>query len=393
MLESSRHTIGSDAMTGDQAKREIPAAGLWGFSHCAFFDSWYPWSGGTFDERLARLVNDLVDSGANSFRPHIHWRQVEPLLVADLGTPGEVTGALVEEYATGVNGVDWRRYDRMIDSLVDAGIEPHIVLGAAYDFQVPVLESGDGRTLAVPDNLGRDRYLAHAYLHARAAVRRYRDRVHLWQIENELNVAGETMLFFRWRSGRSWLDRGFLIALVETLARAVREEDPAALTSHNFHTDLRIVPGIYDWRKDVTRWLSFIDVVGVDSYPNYIFGWPSRGRVVGKAVRKAVEVSGGRPVMVLESGYPVRPRYRGFNEARQAEYARYALLSALEAGARGFYYYEMCSPEGYPVEGPWSDRFLQSVEPWWGMVRRDDSRRLAWLAYKKAMEDARVGRD
>ncbi|MBU4175588.1 MAG: hypothetical protein KKB90_01330 [Actinobacteria bacterium] len=376
-------------MTGGQAKWEVPAVGLWGFSHCAFYDSWYPWSGGTFQQRLERLTADLVDSGANSFRPHIHWRQVEPLLVASLRTPGDVTGEMVEEYARGRSGVDWGRYDMMIDSLVDAGIEPHVVLGAAYDFQVPVLGPGDGRTLAVPDNLGRDRYLAHVCLHARAAVRRYRGRVKLWQLENELNVAGETMLFFRWRSGRSWLDRGFLTALIEVLSRAVRREDPAALTSHNFHTDIRVAPGIYDWRKDVTRWLPLIDVVGVDGYPNYVFGWPSRGHVIGNKVREAVRVSGGRPVMVLESGYPVRPRYRGFSEARQAEYAPDALLSARQAGARGFYYYEMCSPEGYPVAGPWSDRFLQRVEPWWGMVRRDGSRRPAWFAYKRAMTDAR----
>ena len=376
-------------MNGSQTKWYIPEVGLWGFSHCAFFDSWYPWTGGTFDERLARLTGDLADSGASSFRPHIHWRQVEPLLVGSLRTSGDVTGEMVGEYAAGGPGVDWGGYDRMIGSLVDAGIEPHIVLGAAYDFQVPFLETGDERALAVPDRLGRDRFLAHAYLHARAAVRRYRDRVHLWQLENELNVAGETMLFFRWRSGRSWLDRGFQTALMETLARAVREEDPAALTSHNFHTDIRVIKGIYDWRKDVRGWLPFIDVVGVDSYPNYLLGWPPRGRAVGKKVAEAVEVSGGRPVMVLESGYPVRPRYRGFNEARQAEYAQDALLSALEAGARGFYYYVMCSPEGYPVQGPWSNRFLQSVEPWWGMVRRDDSRRPAWFAYERAMADAR----
>lgn len=360
-----------------------------GFSHCAFHDSWYPWSGGTFDERLARLVDDLVDSGANSFRPHIHWRQVEQQTVSAPRTPGDVTGAMVGEYARGRPGVDWCRYDMMIDSLVDAGIEPHVVLGAAYDFQVPVLGPGDGRTLAVPDNLGRDRYLAQVHLHARAAVRRYRGRVKLWQLENELNVAGETMLFFRWRSGRSWLDRGFLTALIEVLSCAVRQEDPAALTSHNFHTDIRLVKGIYDWRDDVGLWLPFIDVVGVDSYPNYIFGWPSRGHAVGNKVREAVRVSGGRPVMVLESGYPVRPRYRGFNEARQAEYAKDAPASAREAGAGGFYYYEICSPEGYAVDGPWSDLFLQSVEPWWGMVRSDDSRRPAWFAYKRAMADAR----
>ena len=57
--------------------------------------------------------------------------------------------------------------------------------------------------------------------------------------------------------------------------------------------------------------------------------------------------------------------------------------------ALGFYYYELCSPEGFPVEGPWSNRFFQSIEPWWGMVRRDDSRRASWFEYRRAMEEAR----
>jgi hypothetical protein len=52
-----------------RSKWEPPPTGLWGFAHCAFYDSWYPWSGGTFEDRLERLVGDLVESGANSFRP------------------------------------------------------------------------------------------------------------------------------------------------------------------------------------------------------------------------------------------------------------------------------------------------------------------------------------
>ena len=374
----------------EKGKWRIPAEGLWGFSHCGGHDTWYPWSGMPFEARLERLIGDLVESGANSFRPQIHWHQVEPLIEQKLVGPEDVTNEMVEEYAKGENDIHWERYDMLIDGLVKAGIEPHMVVAAAYDFQIPSALVGSTCERAIPDFIGRDSFLAHAYLHTRAAVRRYRDRVHMWQLENELNGAAETLLAARWRSGRSWFDSGFLTVLMDVLSRAVLEEDPRALRSHNFVTNFKIIKGYYDWRNDVERWSSFVEIVGVDSYPNYIIGWPSMGRSLGKTVKAAVEVAGGKLVMVLECGYPAKPRHRGMSEGRQAEYARDAIASTVSAGGVGFFYYELCSPEGYRVAGPWSDKFFQSIEPWWGMVRSDDSRRPSWFAYKKAMEEAKA---
>jgi len=381
-----------DAVAADGSARRwrIPDTGLWGFSHCGFYDTWYPWSGLPYEGRLERLVGDMVQLGADSFRPQIHWHQVEPFLAAGLSGPQDVTDDLVDSYAGGDELIRWELYDMLIDSLVAADIEPHVVIAAAYDFQLPASRAGRTCARVTPDCLGRDRYLGHAYLHARAAVRRYRDRVHMWQLENELNGAWETLLLAGWRTGRSWFDPGFRTALIEVLSRAVREEDPTALTSHNFLSEIRIIRDAFDWRNDVRSWLPYLDIVGVDPYPNYLFGWPSRGRAVGKRVRQAVEVSEGRPVMVLESGYPVKPRLRGMSEARQAEFVCDATASSVEAGACGFYYYELCSPEGYPAQGPWTNKYFQSIEPWWGLVRNDDTRRPAWYEYQAAMERARV---
>jgi len=368
---------------------ELPGTGLWGFSHCASADSWFPWAGLTVEGRLQRLVAELRSVGADSFRPHIHWHRVEPVLATGLRHAGDVTEELVEEYAAGRAGIEWELTDTMVDALVAAGIEPHLVIAAGYDFEVPVSSGPPPSARAVPDCIGKERYIAQAYLHTRGAVRRYRQKVHLWQLENELNVAAETMLLARWRSGRAWLDRGFLDALIEALALAVREEDESALRSHNFHTDMRVLKGVYDWRDDVSRWLEHIDIVGVDSYPNYLVGTPPRGASVGRRVAEAVRIAGGRPVMVMESGYPVKPSVRGMSEARQAEFVRDAVASAVSEGAAGFYYYCLCSPEGFAVEGPWSNKHFQSVEPWWGFIRSDDSRRAAWHEYSKAVEDAR----
>lgn len=361
----------------------IPQDGLWGFAHCGFFDTWYPWSGLSYEGRLARLISDLKESGANSFRPQIHWHQVEPVIIEGISSIEDVTEDLVDAYAKGELDVFWEKYDLMVDSLVEAHIEPHLVISAGYTFQIPnaLIKGSYGR--GIPDVLGKDRYIAQAFLHARAAVRRYAGKVNIWQIENELNAAGETRIVARWRSGSAWIDWGFLTHLIQTLSSAVKQEDPRALCSHNFS----MRPFL--WRDDIRRWREFLDITGIDPYPNYIFGFPQRGRSVGRAVKEAVDVSDGKPVMVLESGYPVRPARRGYSESRQAGYIRDAIEASVEAGASGFYYYELCSPEGLPVEGPWSDKFFQSIEPWWGLVRKDDTKRPGFYQFRASVAEAR----
>ena len=218
----------------------VPEEGLWGFAHCAFYDSWYPWSNSGFAERLRMLVMDLLESGANSFRPQLHWHQVQETVPHGLRSPGDVSDEMVDRLARG-EGARWELYDSMVDSLIAAGMVPHLVLGAAYDFQIPSTSQGGCSDRARPDVIGMDSYLGQLYLHARAAARRYRGRVRIWQLENELNCAGETMLLAGWRTGRAWLDSGFLTSVIEVLSRAVREEDPGALTSHNFHTQWRVL--------------------------------------------------------------------------------------------------------------------------------------------------------
>ncbi len=364
-------------------KWPIPEEGLWGFAHCGFFDTWYPWSHISYEERLLRLISDIKESGANSFRPQIHWHQVEPVMIEGVFSLDDATDDLIEAYSRGELDVHWEKYDLMVDELAKAGLEPHLVIAAAYTFQVPNAHIRGTFKRATPDNIGATRYIALAYLHARAAVRRYKGRVHIWQIENELNAAGETLLVARWRSGSAWLDWGFLTELIDALSLAVKQEDPSALRSHNF--SLRPLL----WRDDILRWRQFLDIIGIDPYPNYVFGFPERGKSVGGKVRDTVSLSAGKPVMVLESGYPVRPARRGYSEGRQAAYIRNAISSTFESGGRGFYYYEICSPEGFPVEGPWSDKFFQSIEPWWGLVGKDDTKRPGFFQFKKTIGEIR----
>ncbi len=364
-------------------KWSIPKEGLWGFAHCGFFDTWYPWSGLPYEGKLARLISDLKESGANSFRPQIHWHQVEPVMIEGVYSIEDVTDDLVDAYAKGELDVSWGKYDQMVHSLVEARIEPHLVIAAGYSFQIPNALIRDSYRRGIPDFIGKERYIAQAFLHTRAAVRRYIGKVYIWQIENELNAAAETLILARWRSGSAWIDWGFLTQLVQTLSQAVKQENPQALCSHNF--SLRP----FLWRDDIQHWREFLDVIGIDPYPNYVFGFPQRGRSVGRFVKDAVAASEGKPVMVLESGYPVRPARRGYSESRQAAYIKDAIHSAVEAGVRGFYYYELCSHEGFPAEGPWSDKFFQSIEPWWGLVRRDDTKRPGFYQFRASVEQAK----
>lgn len=342
-----------------------------GFSHMNFFQSLYPWERAwTLTERLDRAISDLVELGANAWRPWIHWGVVEPVIAQPLLARREVTDQRVEDYARDESH-GWAAYDHLVDACCAAGIELHLVLGGGYHFALPAFEHATSGMKFLPSVVGHEAYLAHLLLHTRAVVRRYRDRVSLWQLENELNGAGETRTFVRWRWGGSWWNWSFLTAILDTLHEAVKTESPAAQVSHNFVTDIRLLPGMH-WSRDIRRWRERLDIVGIDAYPDYVLGHWSRGAKVARTTEAAVEVSGGKPVMVLEAGYPTAPAYRGFSEAGQVEYLESAIESSLRCGARGYYYYNLCSPEGqmrwFQGETP-----FERVEPHWGLVRGDGS--------------------
>ncbi len=380
------------AADGSARRWRIPDTGLWGFSHCGFYDTWYPWSGLPYEGRLERLVGDMVQLGADSFRPQIHWHQVEPSLAAGLSGPQDVTDELVDSYAGGDELIRWELYDMLIDSLVAADIEPHVVIAAAYDFQLPASRAGRTCARVTPDCLGRT---GTRVTPTSTPGRRSGDTVTGCTCGN-----WRTSSTARGDAAAGGLEdreivvrlRDFRTALIEVLSRAVREEDPTALTSHNFLSEIRIIRDAFDWRNDVRRWLPYLDIVGVDPYPNYLFGWPSRGRAVGKRGEAGGRGLGGPSGDGPRIWLSRQATPEGYERGRQAEFVCDATASSVEAGACGFYYYELCSPEGYPVQGPWTNKYFQSIEPWWGLVRNDDTRRPAWYEYQAASgEGARRG--
>ena len=358
---------------------------LFGISHAEKWnlDSLYRWDETLSDrERVQRLAEDLGELGAARYRPNLNWREVQPELAPTPSEPAELTESLIDAAAAGAagSGFDWTVFDLLFDTLLDSSIVVLPVLGNSDDWRLPRLPGTEDA--ANPNAIGKDAYLLHLSFYARAAVRRYSNRIHVWQIENELNVAIFTTAVPTGRKGNAWADETFLERVILTLEEAVKAEDPRALVITNFHTDLPEV--LHDWREALLAWSPYLDWIGLDVYPNYLKGVPVRGEDVAVRVRQARElIRDAKPVLVLETGYPSGPAGKGFSEAGQAEYMATASRAAVEAGARGFFVYTLVSPERPDEFG----QGFQAVENYWGFFRADGSAKPAFATLQQAIRE------
>jgi hypothetical protein len=371
--------------------------------------------------------------GVRWVRPAINWGEVEPTLASPGLTVAQVKAnpGLVEDYSRSAR---WSGPDALLGSMTSAGIQGFVIVGHGYAWRLPLFRG----VPASPDAIGREQYLGHLYLHVRAAVERYDGDGYLdapgiapvrrWQLENELNEAFLTALWgwrqpsFEAATGSAWQDWDFLTRLLDTLVDAVKSSDQGALTAVNFHTDvsdaLSASLGKKTWRQAIEAWSSKVDIVGVDVYPNYYRAQPVRGAVVGERVSEAQRLAGGKPVMVLETGYPSGPSAAGFDEAAQDAFIRAAYASAVAAGARGYFHFGSVTRESHEVEITAVDlanlemvaaaydgqdasalvgfyltqtayikehfvKVLQAVEGYWGLVRADGSRKPAWATVQE----------
>jgi hypothetical protein len=376
----------------------------------------------------ARAVSLASELGVRWMRPAVRWADVEPALARPSLTVADVKAnpSLVEQYS---RSVSWAAPDALLSSISGAGLRSFVIVGHGYAWRLPRWNG----VAATPDAIGRELYLGHLYLHVRAVVERYDGDGQLdapgitpvrhWQLENELNEAYLTALW-GWREpsferahASAWQDWGFLTRLLTTLRDAVKDSDAGSLTAVNFHTDvsdaLSATLGKTTWRQAIQQWSGFIDIVGVDAYPNYYRAQPTRGAVVGERVSAARSFAGDRPVIVLEAGYPSGPAVEGFDEASQDAFVRAAYTAAVSAGARGYFHFGSVTSETHAVEITpadlanlervgaaydgedvgWLITFsltqpsyvqghfvgvLQAVEGYWGLLRRDGSRKPAW---------------
>lgn len=302
--------------------------------------------------------------GARYLRPTLSWRTVEPTVVAE--------GLTLDAVRSDPEGIrqwaatrDWSSFDQRLDEIADAGLVPVPIIGHGYTPTLPLLEG----VPAAPDVLGREEYLARQYRFVRSVVERYDGdgiddapsglRIELWQTENELNQAFFTAIF-GWRHpavlgafGSAWQDWGYVTRILETLRLAVKDADPTALTTMNFHTDVH--PGLNEafanpgWIESIRHWRGLMDVVSFDAYPNYYRSTPPNGNAVGERAAIVKARACGRPVVVMETGYPTGPSEGGYDEAKQAQFIRDAFDSSVAAGVRGFFLFGARTSETHGV--------------------------------------------
>jgi len=302
--------------------------------------------------------------------------------------------ALIDQYAFPERGgsfaglVDWGAIDRIVDSLTAAGISPLPLIGDATTAPYLILDEGCAVRLAPEEpgrrlvecgddgcvgyeGIGRDQYLGQIALHAAGAARRYRGRIHLWNTENELNWTAIHVLAAGWRKGEAWFDASFKGRLLEVLRQSIRLGDPFCLTTMNLN--------VHDplWLTRLEGWKVHMDIVGLGAYPNYLFARPVLSGLLTRAVRSAAERGGGRPVMVLETGYPTGPALRGYGERLQCRYHDRAARGAIEQGGAGYVLFRL---EDLPDPVPWWN--LQAVEHHWGLVGTDGRRKQAYPLFR-----------
>ncbi|CAG1000392.1 hypothetical protein MYXO_02965 [Myxococcaceae bacterium] len=290
--------------------------------------------------------------GAGHVRPTLSWRSIEPS-VEPIGLTVDAVRSDPSQVSQYLASHDWTPFDSRLGEIAAAGLVPVPIVGHGYSGSLPLR----GGVPAAPDVLGREEYLARQYLFTRAVVERYDGdgvddapsglRIPFWQTENELNQAFFTAIF-GWRHpayfgalASAWMDFEYLTRLLRTLRMAVKDADPTALTTMNFHSDVHPMLNQYfrqpGWLSSIVLWRMEMDVVSFDAYPNYYRSTPPAGSVVGERAAQVATLSCGMPVMVMETGYPSAPAEAGFDEAKQAAFLRDAFDSSVAAGVRGFF--------------------------------------------------------
>lgn len=128
----------------------------------------------------------LAAIGSTHAREYVQWSYAEPqldsletnLTVAWLRAHPEA----IDEYSATLS---WKNCDSRVNGLVSRNITPIIEVGEGTTHCLPKYKED----VADPNVIGRDLYLAYQYRFCRAAVRRYKHVVRMWQTENELNEA------------------------------------------------------------------------------------------------------------------------------------------------------------------------------------------------------------
>jgi hypothetical protein len=275
----------------------------------------------------------------------------------------------------------WLPYDNVINGLAREGIGLLAIVACG---QVDMVSRN-------PADVGSDEYIRVAGQLTHAIVERYKDRIHFWEIENEVNAwAGHASILFRFRNttDQYWLNpsrNGFRDNLMETLYRNVKDADKNAKVVAAIHYGAWAgeIIGFHDnyIPKDY-------DVLGVTIYSDYMNVIPpylTPEQVAEDYVSRAVKFStaNGRPIVVLETGFPSSIYY--YKNPYWTDEGQQRFVSAFVDAAvnypnviQGIFFYRFrdTNPSGFSVTIG-----SQPQEDFFGLVDFAGRMKTSWLAY------------
>jgi hypothetical protein len=243
--------------------------------------------------------------------------------------------------------------DDFVSRMSEAGIGVIGAIGSGYHRFLPVgLET---------NHLGR--YLKALTESSTQIIRHYKDKVKVWQIENEPDWwMGH--YFTHWRKGIIWLGTKTQEPILRALYNVVRVESPDATIIVNLEAENRH----QNWKL----YAKYSDVLGLDFYPNYVRTAPIDASELG-ATALHVRRETGLPIFVIETGYPTGPGIFGFNEGNQAQYVRRACEAAFACDAiTGLGWFRFS--DSYWKSFPWQENHF-------GLLSKEGRPKLGWNEY------------
>ena len=243
--------------------------------------------------------------------------------------------------------------DDFVSKMTEAGIEVIGAIGSGYHRFLPVgLET---------NHLGR--YLRWLTDSSTEIIRHYKDKVKVWQIENEPDWWREHYVS-KWRQGIIWLGKRSQEPILGALYNVVRTESPDATIMINLEAE--------NPRQDWKFYAKYSDILGLDFYPNYMRTAPINALELGTTALKARNEA-GIPIFVVETGYPTGPGFVGFNEEKQQHYVRSACEVAFSCDAitgLGWFRFSDSYWKSFPHQ-----------ENHFGLLTREGRPKLGWSEY------------
>ena len=346
-------------------QKKAPEDYMWGINVFHPFSVPSMQTVGEFDHDVPNL---LSDGHVGWVRFNIKWRDI---------MPRERWGII-----PGQSDPVWTPYDTMITALREKGIKLLAIVACG---QIDMVSKD-------PTEVGPDEYIRVAGELTRAIVERYKDKISIWQIENEVNAwSGHASLLFRFRnvSDSYWLNptqNGFREQLMETLYRSVKAADENAKVAVAIHY------GAWAW-EIVGYHEAYIpknyDILGLTIYSHYMNIIPpilTPLQVAADYVKNAIKFAeaNGRPIIVVETGFPSGD----FGVQRNSYWTQDGQRSFVSAFVDeamdhtnviiGFFYFKFrdTNPPGFSVSIG-----SQAQEDFFGLINYQGQPKLAWPSY------------